>query len=241
MDYNWNLKRKYDLISKDTDTEDKNEKPQDEKKNDIKKNLVFDGLTETSLLYSVKNHIYFYSGVCKKSCMNLNIEIKKIANDLMTNRNNFSNLDQYIYIHINSFGGSVFSAMSTIDTIITCPIPIITIIEGAAASAATLISVVADYRVMTENSFMLIHQLSSQTWGKMNELEEEMVNLKKIMNKIKNIYKKNTKLKGSELDEILKHDLWWESPKCLETGLVDEVIKKNKFYKLNKQKLEFKC
>ena len=48
-----------------------------------------------------------------------------------------------IYLHINSFGGSLFAAFSTIDTIINSQIPIISIVEGAAASAATLISIVS--------------------------------------------------------------------------------------------------
>ena len=170
--------------------------------------------------------------------MNLNIEIRKVANDIMSNRNNFKNLDTYIYIHINSFGGSVFAAMSTIDTIINCPIPVVTIIEGAAASAATLISVVADHRIITRNSFMLIHQLSSMTWGKMEDLEEEMGNLRKLMNRIKKIYTDKTQLKGSELDEILKHDIWWESKKCLEVGLVDKIIDNDKFYKIKNDCLE---
>ena len=29
--------------------------------------------------------------------------------------------------------------------------------------------------------------------------------------------------RDGELDEILKHDLWWKADKCLEVGLVDEV------------------
>ena len=232
-------KRSYSLISNKKEDEKKNDNNEELKKQ--KKSMIWDGLNEASLLSSVKNHIYFYSGVTKKSCMNLNLEITKVANNLMTNKNNFANLDQYIYLHINSFGGSVFAALSTIDTIINCPVPIVTIIEGAAASAATLISVVADYKVMTENSFMLIHQLSSSTWGKMNELEEEMENLKKLMKKIKEIYKKNTNLDEKELDEILKHDIWWDQKKCLKNGLVDKIIKKNKFYNFNKEKLEFNC
>ncbi|GAI73882.1 unnamed protein product, partial [marine sediment metagenome] len=28
----------------------------------------------------------------------------------------------------------------------------------------------------------------------------------------------------SKLDEILKHDLWFEADQCLEYGLVDEII-----------------
>jgi ATP-dependent protease ClpP protease subunit len=237
MEYNWNTnKRKYSLMSEGNAT-DGNEN-ENENKTEKKKKFIWDGLTDTCLVNSVKNHIYFYSGVTTKSCMNLNIEIRKIANDIMSNRNNFKNLDTYIYIHINSFGGSVFAAMSTIDTIINCPIPIVTIIEGAAASAATLISVVADHRIITRNSFMLIHQLSSMTWGKMEDLEEEMGNLRKLMNRIKKIYTDKTKLKGIELDEILKHDIWWESKKCLEVGLVDKIIDNDKFYKIKEDCLE---
>ena len=240
MEYNWNSKkRKYSMISLGSETEqaeqtDHNENTEDKKK----KKYIWDGLTDTTLVNSVKNHIYFYSGVNTKSCMNLNIEIKKVANDLMSNRNNFQNLDNYIYIHINSFGGSVFAAMSTIDTIINCPVPIVTIIEGAAASAATLISVVADYRVITKNSFMLIHQLSSSTWGKMEDLEEEMENLRKLMDKIKSIYTDKTNLRGIELEEILKHDIWWDCKKCLEVGLVDKIVDKTKLYEIKKDSLD---
>ena len=237
MEYNWNSKkRKYSLAISEDNEEDKKD---DIKNNSGKKKFIWDGLTDTCLVNSVKNHIYFYSGVTTKSCMSLNIEIRKAANEIMSNRSNFKNLDTYIYIHINSFGGSVFAAMSTIDTIINCPIPIVTIIEGAAASAATLISVVADHRIITKYSFMLIHQLSSMTWGKMEDLEEEMENLRKLMNQIKRIYTDKTKLKGIELEEILKHDIWWDSKKCLEVGLVDQIVETDKYYKVKKDNLEF--
>ena len=239
MEYNWNLKkRKHSMVSSGLNDEDTSNEETDQNNKNKKKKYIWDGLTDTSLVNSVKNHIYFYSGVNTKSCMNLNMEIRKVANDLMSNRNNFQNLDNYIYIHINSFGGSVFAAMSTIDTIINCPVPIVTIIEGAAASAATLISVVADYRVITRNSFMLIHQLSSSTWGKMEDLEEEMDNLKKLMNKIKSIYTDKTKLRGIELEEILKHDIWWDCKKCLEVGLVDKIVDKTKLYDIKKDSLD---
>ena len=120
--------------------------------------------------------------------------------------------------------GHFFTSIHSDVKILNIPIPVISIIEGAAASAATLISVACQYRIILPNSFMLIHQLSSSCWGKMSELEDEIKNLKLLTHKIKNIYKKYTKLEESELDNILKHDLWWNSDKCLETGLVDKVV-----------------
>ena len=128
--------------------------------------------------------------------------------------------------------------MSTIDTIKCLRIPVVSIIEGAAASAATMISIVCDYRIIYPNSLMLIHQLSSSTWGKMDELEDEMKNLKKLMKKIKDLYKKYTKLKEKELDDILKHDIWWDSKKCLSSGLVDEIYKNENVYDFHRNKID---
>ena len=47
-----------------------------------------------------------------------------------------------IYLHINSYGGSIFAGLSTLDTIRNTKCDIITIIEGCAASAGTMISIV---------------------------------------------------------------------------------------------------
>ena len=35
------------------------------------------------------------------------------------------------------------------------------------------------------------------------------------MKMITELYKKYTKLKPNKLDEILKHDIWWDSKECL--------------------------
>ena len=196
-------------------------------------------MSDTTSIETFKNHVYFYCSVSKKTCLKLNTELKRIAQGIIDNGKNLLNKDKYIYLHINSFGGSVFSALSTIDTIINLPVPVVSIIEGAAASSATLISVVCSYRIIYQNSYMLIHQLSSSTWGKMCELEEEMENLKLLMQKIKQIYKTKTKVKKEQLDEILKHDLWWDSKKCLKMGLVDRILENNKLYQFKKENLEF--
>ena len=71
---------------------------------------------------------------------------------------------------------------------------------------------------------MLIHQLSSQFWGKYSELEDQKQNLDLMMDTIRNTYKEYTKVPTEQIDEILKHDLFWDAETCLEYGLVDEII-----------------
>lgn len=173
------------------------------------------------------NHIYFYGKVSNSNCLKLNLALRDIEKRLNMVRMDLQVDNLKIYLHINSFGGSVFAALSTIDTIRNCLFPVVSIIEGAAASAATLMSVVCQERIIRKNAYMLIHQMSSGFWGKMEEIKDEMINLKKLTKKLKRIYREHTELNNStsevKLNQILTRDLWWDSDECLKYGLVDEI------------------
>jgi ATP-dependent Clp endopeptidase proteolytic subunit ClpP len=169
------------------------------------------------------NHIYFYGSVNTKNAVKINTSIRDITKRLLITQIELGVDNLNIYLHINSFGGSVFAGLSIIDTIISNKIPIISIVEGSAASAATLISVVCSQRIIRPNSFMLIHQLSSGFWGKMEEIKDEFINLKKLTKKLKGIYKQHTLIEKDKLKDLLKRDLWLDSNECLEYGLVDKV------------------
>jgi ATP-dependent Clp endopeptidase proteolytic subunit ClpP len=169
------------------------------------------------------NHIYFYGSVNTKNAVRINTSIRDITKRLLITQIELGVDNLNIYLHINSFGGSVFAGLSIIDTIISNKIPIISIVEGSAASAATIISVVCSQRIIRPNSFMLIHQLSSGFWGKMEEIKDEFINLKKLTKKLKGIYKQHTLIEKDQLKNLLKRDLWLDSNECLEYGLVDKV------------------
>lgn len=169
------------------------------------------------------NHIYYYAEVNRNTIFELLTLIKKTEKENLVLGNNYNIDPPPIYLHISSFGGSVFDAFTAIDVIESCKVDVITIIDGATASAGTLISVTGKKRYIRPSAYMLIHELSSASWGKMSQLEDDFKNNKKLMEKIKDIYKKFTNVPKKELGEILKHDLWWESDVCLKYKLVDEI------------------
>jgi ATP-dependent Clp endopeptidase proteolytic subunit ClpP len=185
---------------------------------------VLEGLLNSSTPIRVeKNHIYFYSEVDRDTIREL-IEGLREAEEFCLKTKRQMNLKKVpIYLHINSYGGCIFSALNAIDYIQACSVPVYTIIEGSTASAGTLISVCGKKRFIRPNAHMLIHQLSSSCWGKMSEIEDEISNLKAITVKLKSIYKEHTTIPKNELKRILKHDLWLNSEQCLEYGLVDEL------------------
>jgi ATP-dependent Clp protease, protease subunit len=185
-----------------------------------------DSSSTISPLKTESNHIYFYSEIDHKPCLELNKALQEKADELlaMSMKNDFGK--PKIYLHINSYGGSIFAGISSMDTIIRLrdKVDIITIAEGGIASAGTFLTIVGTERWMTSNSFMLIHQLSSSTWGKYRELKDDMQNCDRLMEMIKAAYKKYTKVPDSEIDQVLDRDLWWTAEKCLEVGLIDKII-----------------
>jgi ATP-dependent Clp endopeptidase proteolytic subunit ClpP len=172
------------------------------------------------------NHIYFYSEVNRETIYDLCTLIKEAEEEsiLISYKLNLNEIP--IYIHISSFGGSVFAAFNAIDIINSCRVPVYTIIDGATASAGTLISIVGKKRFIRPNAHMLIHQLSSGCWGKMSEIEDEYNNLKNLMERIKKFYVDNATIPKKELTNLLNHDLWLDSTKCINYGLVDELWEK---------------
>lgn len=170
-----------------------------------------------------KNHIYFYTEVDRESVHELIDTIREMEGYCENLKRQMNLKKVPIYLHINSYGGCVFSALNAIDYIQSCKVPIYTIIEGAVASAGTMISVFGKKRYMRPNAHMLIHQLSSSCWGKMAEIEDEFVNLKHLMAKIRSIYAERTTIPKKQLRRMLKHDLWFNVDECLENGLVDAI------------------
>ena len=171
-----------------------------------------------------ENKIYYYAGVNRESAAELNKKIGELESKSLTLGNNLDIDPPTLKLLINSGGGSITAGISSMDTILRCKVPVHTYVDGFAASAATFLSVVGEKRFISRNSYMLIHQLSGNFWGKYSEFEDEKQNLDLMMKTIKNVYKKYTKLPMKKLDKILKHDLLWDANTCLKYRLIDEII-----------------
>ncbi len=178
-----------------------------------------------SFLETVENRIYFYSEINRENVLQLSRTLKEKSLDLFlrSKQLGFEELPK-LYLHIYSYGGSLHAGLAAMDHILNCVIPVHTIIDGACASAATLLSVVGSKRLIHRNAFILIHQVSTFFWGKHEELKDEMSSMEKFMEVIKRIYGQYTKLPPEKLEEILKHDLWLTADEALQYGLVDEII-----------------
>ena len=171
----------------------------------------------------VDNNIYFFTDVNRDTILELTLAIKEVTKHLQIMNIKYNIEIPYINIYINSEGGEVHAALSVFDVIQNNPIEIKTIITGNACSAATIISLAGHQRTITENSYMLIHNISSSFWGKMHEFEDEMKNLAKLTTNLKRIYKKHSSINQTQLNSLLKKDILIDSKTCLKYGMVDMI------------------
>jgi ATP-dependent Clp endopeptidase proteolytic subunit ClpP len=179
---------------------------------------------EDSNIYRENNRIYFYSEIDRASTKTLMKLIREAEHYSFMTAFQLGLESIPIYIHISSQGGYIYHALSVVDAIKRCRVPIYSVVEGPVASAGTFISMVCQKRFICPNAFMMIHQLSGGVGGKMGEITDEYANLTELMEVIKQLYTEHAKMSQKVLGRLLKRDLYLNAKKALKYGLADELF-----------------
>jgi len=172
--------------------------------------------------------IYFHCDVSEDSVLELNLKVKKLAQELRHRHLDLGleHAKPEIRVFIKSEGGDLHSGLSAMDCLasLSRSVKVRTIADGVCASAATFILLGGRTRYMTPNSYVLIHQLSMDgQWGKFEDFKDQMGNLEKFMKRFRKIYLKETQVPENKLEKLLRRDLYMDSKRCLKWGVVDEI------------------
>jgi ATP-dependent protease ClpP protease subunit len=94
---------------------------------------------------------------------------------------------------IDSYGGQVYSLMSMISDIKHSNIPVATIVQGKAMSCgAVLFSFGAEgHRYMDRDATIMIHDVSSMGWGKIEEIKADAAETERLNKKIYHMMAEN--------------------------------------------------
>lgn len=177
---------------------------------------------------SIDNHVYFYADVNTDRCLDLIKQLRSIDGILRNEKVSRSipdHADIPIWLHIQSYGGSLFAGLSMIDQIRSIPSPIYSISEGVCASAATLIALSCEKKFILPNSFLLIHQFSSVMWGTHEEFKDDMYLQERLMERLIDFYADISGMSKDKIKERLKHDYWMNAEKAINEGFIDEIYK----------------
>lgn len=107
-----------------------------------------------------------------------------------------------IPVIIDSYGGQVYALMSMIAAIKASKVPVATVVEGKAMSCgALLFSFGAEgMRYMDADATLMIHDVSSGAWGKVEELKADVRESERLNKKVYEMMAKNC---GKELNYFL--------------------------------------
>ena len=134
-----------------------------------------------------------------------------------------------IPVVIDSYGGQVYSLMSMIAAIRDSELPIATIVEGKAMSCgAVLFSFGEDgLRFMDKDATVMIHDVSSMDWGKVEELKASAAEADRLNQKIYTMMARNCGKKDDYFLKIVdkkKHADWFlDAEECKKHGMANQL------------------
>lgn len=113
-----------------------------------------------------------------------------------------------IVIHINSYGGDLFTAIQFMRTMMETKANVVASVEGACMSAATVIFLSAKHFEISKHSMFMFHNYSSGSFGKGGEMYDNIVHEREWSRKLwKDVY--TGFLSETEINSILQNkDIW---------------------------------
>lgn len=131
-----------------------------------------------------------------------------------------------IKLYIDSYGGYVYQCLGLLGIIESSKVPVHTIVTGCAMSCGFLISISGHKRFGYPGSTYLYHQVSGGTFGTVKDMEEEVIEAKRLQKIIEKHTLKHTFMTESQIKKVYnrKTDWYIDSKKAIKLGVIDEII-----------------
>ena len=135
-----------------------------------------------------------------------------------------------ISFYINSPGGIVGSGLAIYDTMQYISPEIMTICIGQAASAGSLLLTAGaiDMRFSLPNSRIMVHQPSGGYQGQVTDIEIHTNEIKRMKERLNQIYSKHTGKKIEEIEKIMERDKYFSADEAIKFGLIDKIVESRK-------------
>ena len=131
-----------------------------------------------------------------------------------------------IRVHINSYGGEVAEGLAIYNTLRKHSAKVTTSCEGFACSAASLVFMAGDERVIDNASLLMIHNPWTYAAGNAEDFRKQAEDLDKIGEAAANAYRDaGLSLSEEELKAMLDAETWITPDEALEWGFATSISK----------------
>lgn len=138
-----------------------------------------------------------------------------------------------VTVHLNSPGGSAFDGIAIYNLLKASAKPVSVIVEGMAASAASIIAMAGDTITMATGSVMMIHEGQAMAFGSADDMRKMADTLTTVTSGIADIYVARTGLPKADVLTMQNVETWMSAEDAVAKGFATSVSKtaavKNEF------------
>jgi len=151
---------------------------------------------------------------------------KKFTSDMSAAHNSGQDI---IPIVIDSYGGQVYSLMSMISDIKNSKLPVATIVESKAMSCGAVLFTFGEdgHRYMAPDATVMIHDVSSGGFGKIEELKADVKEAERLDTKIYKMMAQNCGKKDDHFKKIVHkkgHADWFlDADECKKNNVCNHI------------------
>ena len=129
-----------------------------------------------------------------------------------------------ITLWINSPGGDVFAAAQIYNMLMDYKGDVHVVIDGLAASAASVIAMAGTTVSMSPVAMMMIHNPWTVAQGEAKDMQKVIEMLGEIKESIINAYELRTGLSRTKLSHLMDSESWFNAKKAVELGFADKIL-----------------
>ena len=128
-----------------------------------------------------------------------------------------------INVRINSEGGSVFDGITIHNALKNYKANVNVMIDGLAASIASVIAMAGDTIEMAENAFMMIHDPWLVTAGSADDLRKVAEEMDMIRESLLDTYVRRTGGDKKKISDMMHDETWMNAEMAAELGFADTI------------------
>ena len=130
-----------------------------------------------------------------------------------------------ITVKLNSCGGDLYTGIAIHNALKALPGSVNVIVEGIAASAASVIMCAGDTVTVFPGSLVMIHGVSVMLWDYLNvaDMEKLIKSMDASEAAVAEIYNAKTGIDTEELREMMRSETWMTGREAIDHGFADEL------------------
>lgn len=128
-----------------------------------------------------------------------------------------------VVVHLNSPGGDIFDGLAIYQALKNHKASVTVVVDGLAASIASVIAMAADRLVMAPKATLMIHDGWTMGVGNAAELRKLADLLDKQSDIIASVYADRSGQPADFWRDRMRDETWYNAQEALDAGLIDEI------------------